>query len=163
METGPRNIYEWFKQNLTEVEYMVVQDIHTGLGSFGYDTLLFNDHDPELHEYLDHVEVVTDSSGTSYVAKGGFESYFSQIFPNARVSCFTQEFGTKSSILVLKALIEENYYHHFFEEILPIDHWSKQNVLHAFYPHDSLQWKESIIQRGQIVFFSCLSYLSNIQ
>jgi len=136
---------------------MVVQDVHTGLGPFGVDTILFSEpeHGEVLDNYLERVEK-SDPSNTSYIAYGGFELYFSVLFPNSKVITFTQEFGTMPGIKVLKTLIEENYYYHYKD--IDCSHWSKVNVLRSFYP-DSDDWRRNIIERGESAFFQCLNLI----
>jgi len=164
MESGPRLIYDWFKENVVDIEQMVVVDIHTGLGPFGYDSLLVphdaDEEDEFYTQYLDdHVEFIHDASGTAYIAKGNFDSYFKKLYPNSHVRTLTQEFGTIKPTLVLKALREENYFFNHVSD-LPRTHWSKINLKNAFYP-DSDSWKESIISRGEKVFFDCIQYLQD--
>jgi len=163
MEEGPRKIYQWFRENIVNPKYIVVQDIHTGLGPYGYDSHLVSPDRfrEDFIKYLDHLSMITEKNkGIGYITRGGFESYFEKLYPDAYLCQFTQEFGTRHALLVLKALREENFYHH---EDVPMTHWSKVKLLNTFSPNEN-KWKNRIIERGEYVFLNTsLKYLQDVE
>ena len=51
-------------------------------------------------------------SDTGYTVRGGFLAGLEEQLPQAEWFCVTQEFGTLAPLKVLKALRDENLYHH---------------------------------------------------
>ena len=126
-------------------------DVHTGLGRSGEDTMLLHDaatkedgalvfdgsHIPGLHKEGSEV-----SHG--YELTIGFcEPYFQRLFDKT-AWLVTQEFGTKSVILVGRALILENMYYHHAPESM---NKGKALLQSSFYVRTP-EWRRAILTRG---------------
>jgi Protein of unknown function (DUF2817) len=148
-------------------------NVHTGLGASGVDTLLLaNQNRKNTHNSsesspslpLDEISrifkgsLIPKSTGGDDVQKGydlvegtteklvrplfSMESSSQDVF-------FTQEFGTIPSILVGRAMILENFHHHFDDPglVLPHSKAASERLRDAFYPR-TRKWRVSILQRG---------------
>jgi len=105
-----QNLPEWIG-NSSEVIHI---DFHTGLGRSGtYKLLLASSATPESYSRLTcrfgakSIEPCS-SEGVSYPIRGGLGTWCQALLPKCRYDLLTAEFGTYSSIQVLKALRAEN-------------------------------------------------------
>ena len=122
------------KEN-TNLKKVFHNDLHTGLGPFGHDTLLTTSDDMsekviavlgegESASFLGsdigkwHVEAFKvedgEAQGTAYESGGNImDGLHCQLGPEGcDWTCLTQEFGTKKAIEVLRILRAENAMHH---------------------------------------------------
>lgn len=157
--------------NMPELNRFGMIDVHTGLGPSGVDTLLLVEGtEPRV---VDRVfaeeqkagrtdiygsfssEVMNGYSTTKGFIDTGISKLISpQCFKNSLV--LVQEFGTVSSLMVAKAVIQENsYYHHAPERRLTY----AQNLRDVFYVHESFSWKQSVLERGVVVFNKLYNHL----
>ncbi len=162
LEQGPKIIITWLKNNFKNTKQILHIDVHTGLGSYAYDTLLFDREMEEKYNFFksmgDHVQRHIDPNYIAYNTSGICRNIFSSMaFPKATYYGFTQEFGTYSNFKVLKALRKENYYHNW--EKVNIKHDSKKELLEVFNPQDE-NWQNKIIYRGNIMFNKALQWFS---
>eukprot|EP01130_Rhizamoeba_saxonica_P001878 TRINITY_DN11702_c0_g1_i1.p1 TRINITY_DN11702_c0_g1~~TRINITY_DN11702_c0_g1_i1.p1 ORF type:complete len:368 (-),score=69.40 TRINITY_DN11702_c0_g1_i1:22-1125(-) len=169
-EELPTKIFQYLSDNFSAVENVVVLDVHTGLGAFGYDTMLINRDFVQQYpqEFLsimdDHLDAsILGGEGIAYDAVGSFPDRFHSLFPNSQVFSATQEFGTYHSLQVLKCLIQENYYFNHTDQLYGNDerHWASEHVLRAFYP-DSREWETTILERGFSMFHQFYTYAQSL-
>ena len=89
-------------------------------------------------------------SDTGYQVRGGFLAGLQQQLPQAHWYGVTQEFGTLAPLKVLKALRDENLYHHQARGGDP-SHPVKRNLMQTFSPA-SKAWRDKILGHGESVF-----------
>ena len=100
LEEGPRAFRRFVEHRLSGVEHVVVVDVHTGLGSFGEQTLLVNadETDPEVSRlrdaFGDGVASLDPGRGPAYRVRGSYDTLYDGALPNAKVDAVSQEFGT---------------------------------------------------------------------
>ena len=86
-------------------------------------------------------------NGVAYRVKGGYLEGLQQALPQTRWYCITQEYGTFASLKVLRALRNENAYHHSAPEPDP-EHPTKLALLQKFCPGD-LEWRYTVLRRSR--------------
>jgi hypothetical protein len=91
---------------------------------------------------------VTESFCTSWLAP--------QLNDDTRI-CITQEFGTRSKVVVGNSVIDENYAHFYGTDVEKKVYGSR--VRDSFYVQTS-KWKKSVLKRGLKVYFQALAYLN---
>jgi len=152
LEQGPALLLDWLKRNLGGAKQIGAIDVHSGLGKYGDDSLLVS-HGPQtepfkmLQDRLGNRVTPHDPSGVAYRVRGLFVEALEREIPHADWTCMVQEFGTFHVLRVLKALREENRWHHYGKNE-QIDHPAKQHLLHAFCPEDD-GWRREILTRGR--------------
>ena len=148
LEQGPLRYAAFLTQRLSGAEQVVVIDVHTGLGKFGQDVLLVeSEHYAKmLTVFGARAKPLEPERGPAYRVRGGHHSVFPRSLPGARVHYVAQEFGTYSAIKVLRALREENRWHHFGDAT--IQHPSKAKLKEAFCPEDDA-WRHAVLARGK--------------
>lgn len=126
-------------------------DVHTGLGKFGKDTLLFEEttaSETSLQKMFPTAEHIVTPNVQDKKAMGGYDltrgivmSFLQKKNPNG--TFVLQEFGTLPGVFVGRALILENmvYQHGTGKSMGRL--WLQS----AFYPQ-SAEWRASIVTRG---------------
>ena len=160
LEEGPERLQRYIQDRLAGVRHLVVVDVHTGLGSFGVDTLLVHaadEGDPLLlkmqETFGDRVSSMDPDRGPAYRVQGSYDTMFSRALPQADICYVAQEFGTSSAVQVVKALRAENRWHHYGGG--GIDHPTKRDLKQAFVPeHES--WQRTALERGRTVIRQAL-------
>ncbi len=150
----------WAIDNLAHSERVLMVDLHSGLGSFGEDSLLVDY--PETSEDYKRIEQLfpeyeiqgpDPARSLSYETRGSIGSLLTAILPTARVDYVVHEFGTFHPFRVLHALVQENF--HFFRSGCAIGeknrHPSSLLLKDAFCP-TSTTWRENAVQRGLALF-----------
>jgi len=143
-------------------------DVHTGLGAFGQDLLLFDDSgllEPLRaifgSKYVADPNASDTAIGTLYETAGSCDTLAKQLLANApsspTVLSLCQEFGTLNGISVLRAMINEGAWWHANRSTKPKEP-VKQALLRAFYP-DCDKWRASVLHRGAAVFEQGISYI----
>jgi hypothetical protein len=122
LEQGPSRYLAWMREHLGAVEAGSAIDVHTGLGRWRQESL----------------------EGT-YEVQGGYGKAFEALAHRTRIDTITQEFGTYPSLQVLRALREENRWHHYGRG--SIEHRSKARLKEKFAPR-SQSWRRFVVQRG---------------
>jgi hypothetical protein len=149
LEAGPKLYAEWLSTHLGSVRELFVIDVHTGLGSFGRQSLfLRSDIDAAALEQALGLTVATDSRETEvmgYEHEGGHSSIYRQLLPEAGAVCVTAEFGTYNGRRLLRALRAENQHHHYGDGRL--DHWAKRKLKAMFCPEDE-RWRGQVVTAG---------------
>lgn len=151
-EQGPALLLDWLKGKLGDAKQISAIDVHSGLGKYGVDSLLVS-HGPEtepfkiLQDRLGNRVTSHDPSGVAYRIRGLFVEALERELPHADWTSMVQEFGTFNVFRMLKALREENRWHHYGQKE-QIDHPAKQQLLQAFCPDDD-RWRREILTRGR--------------
>lgn len=152
LEQGPRKLQEFVADRLGRVERLVVVDIHTGLGPFGVDTLLVHATNEGSRTYQtmqrvfgDRVAPLDPDRSVAYRVSGAYEEMYPRLLPKTDVYAVSQEFGTYSSVEVLRLLRAENRWHHYGGG--GMDHASKLDLREAFNPDDE-SWRRDVLRRG---------------
>ena len=151
---------EWIKERFSTVQELMAIDLHTGLGSFEQDCLLFDNNTDKdtlakMYDLFGERVCLSDPNASiSYQTSGGFVESIPHLLPNTQVTAFVHEFGTYGNIKSLKALRYENWWHHYGKATL--DHESKTQLLENFFPSDPL-WQKRLAERGAEIFFKLLA------
>ena len=152
LEEGPVLLLDWFKRHFEGVKRVGAIDVHTGLGKYGMDSLLVPyGSDTEifklLRERLGNRITPQGPSGVAYLIQGLFVDALEREMPHADWTCMVQEFGTFHVLPMLKALRQDNRWHHYAQKER-LDHPVKQQLLRAFCP-DDVGWQDQILRRGK--------------
>jgi hypothetical protein len=150
--------------NLHGTEHLVVLDLHTGLGSFGEETLLL-EYSRDSEEYRRIVSLfgservqAPDSTGAiNYSCSGALCYLFPEALPTTQVDYVVQEFGTYHALQVLHALISENVEH--LRGRAGRHSVVGRKLKEAFCP-ESHQWRHGVVQKGRELFTTTLRRLS---
>jgi hypothetical protein len=130
------------------VESITAIDVHTGLGKRGEDLLLTDaEHYAILRQrFGQRVTPLNPQRGAAYKVRGGLQYLFFKLFAGTDVSFIGQEFGTYSPIHTIRALREENRWHHYGGGGL--DHPTKKALKETFCPDDET-WRSAVLVRGR--------------
>ncbi|RHY92740.1 hypothetical protein DYB35_005353 [Aphanomyces astaci] len=148
---------------LDDVENVVLIDVHTGLGSRGDDSLMFNR--PTVGRRIFPGQNVANTeeafSGYDSVAGYGVDGYAATWFPkDTHVLTLTQEFGTVDGISVLRALRLENA---LFQYDPTARLAAAAHVRDVFYLHDDPHWKAQVASRGTGALHAVVAYLTDLK
>ena len=157
-EESTRLVFDWVSENLRDIPIVNAIDVHTGLGEYSKETVLagylpsdqkFRDLASVFGSRVQCIHSVDKSGQLAYSVKGSMIEGLEKAI-GCKKSCFVvQEFGTLSVMRILKALIDENYNHHFREK--DRKHPAKLRLLEAFCPHDEL-WQKKVVEQGCQLF-----------
>lgn len=150
LEPGPRRYLEWLQRSCGHAQYVFALDVHTGLGRWGESTLILEPgvgvtSAATLARALKSALVDPAQGEAAYVARGSMGGLLPQVLPAARLDFVLQEFGTYRSFKVLRALREENRWHHYGRATL--DHPAKRALLEALCPA-SPAWRRRVVEHG---------------
>lgn len=152
------NLPKWIGSS-SEVVHI---DFHTGLGQFGtYKLLLDIPVTSESYSRLTQhfganaVEPF-NPEGVSYKIRGGLGTWCQHLLKECRYDLLTAEFGTYSTIQVLKALRDENRAYWWGKEHQNYE-WTKQRLVEMFLPR-SRKWQEQCVVQGLNICKQALSY-----
>jgi hypothetical protein len=117
IEQGPALYKRWLTDHLDALEEIYVIDVHTGLGRWREESLFLET--PATDQELERLSLrldrplirVTEGDSPGYVIRGGVSNLFQQVFGQAKLLYFVEEFGTYSALRVVSALREENRWH----------------------------------------------------
>jgi hypothetical protein len=151
-----QNLPTWIG-NSSEVIHL---DFHTGLGrSRTYKLLLGPTTTPESYASLCHrfgslnLEYFS-IEGMSYPIRGGLAAWSQALLPQCRYNLLTAEFGTYSSIQVLKALRAENRAYWWGEKSKRYE-WTTDQLVEMFAPK-SQQWRQECFAQGLSICWQAL-------
>ena len=151
LEAGPRLFLEWLRANVTGAAYVFAVDLHTGLGGRGTETVILEPGNAarspvaQLAQAL-HRPIVDAAAGeAAYRIRGGMSSAVARIVGSARFDFVVQELGTRSSLVVLHALRQENRCHHY--AAADLHHPARLALLETFCPA-SPRWRARAVDRG---------------
>ena len=152
LEEGPALLLDWFRRHFEGVKRIGAIDVHTGLGKYGMESLLVP-YGPDtelfktLQEQLGDRITPQDPSGVAYIIRGLFVEALEREIPHVEWISMVQEFGTFAGVPMLKALRQENRWHHYAQKE-ELDHPVKQQLLRSFCPDDP-GWRNQILRRGE--------------
>jgi Protein of unknown function (DUF2817) len=125
-------------------------DLHTGLGQWGTYRLWPDDSitaaDPTRIQQRFGSDAVSISKDVGYPIQGGLGRWCQNLLPNCHYQSFTAEFGTYSSVQVLKALRAENRAHWWGKPGRSYK-WTKRLLVEMFAP-TSAQWRQQCLTQG---------------
>jgi hypothetical protein len=141
-----------------------ILDVHTGLGPFAYDSLLA----PLVqHQQIPFfIQATQEGHGRSHVidltrtdqmyqSQGSMEHHFVRNLAGKEIFYLVQEFGTRSALSVLFALIRENS---MFQTAGPQAPGRHPLLLDSFFPA-SKRWRKTCTELGKKRFFQILQAL----
>lgn len=148
LQEGLEKYYAFLKAYLSPAAKVLAIDAHTGIGPFGQDSLLVEkqDYDELRHIFGSRVMPSQPKHGAAYRIRGGHQELLATAAAGKRVRFVTQEFGTYIPIKVLRALREENRWHHYGQGTM--DHPTKHALREVFCPQ-SEGWRQSALTRGR--------------
>ena len=160
-----RILHEIAERSLAQASRVVLLDLHTGLGPYGYGELILSDpeDDPAYQRAVtwwgeERVKSTVKGESVSTHLSGTVKLAFARMLPDAEVTAAGLEFGTLSPMDVFKALRAENWLHHHSGADSPNAAKIKQQLLRAFYPDDDL-WKGKVWEQGRLVVEQVLANL----
>jgi hypothetical protein len=127
-------------------------DFHTGLGKWANcDLLLCAGGQTEntawwKRQFSPASIKESINSARSYQIRGGFGAWLRTRFPRSRYRFATAEFGTYSPMRVLRALADEQHWHHKLGS-QALNHWSRRRLTEAFVPR-SRAWRAKTLATG---------------
>lgn len=159
MEPELEKLLLYLRINFQGAKRVTVLDVHTGLGDFGYDSLLVEDDEDDTFKNSlgDHLQTPEDENYVAYETIGTLGYGIKHSYPESEVFCVTQEFGTYMGESVLHCLRKENYYH-TRRNVRDINHESKQKLFRIFNPLDD-NWQYTVLLRGLEVFKTVSGFL----
>uniref|UniRef100_K3WB87 Peptidase M14 carboxypeptidase A domain-containing protein n=1 Tax=Globisporangium ultimum (strain ATCC 200006 / CBS 805.95 / DAOM BR144) TaxID=431595 RepID=K3WB87_GLOUD len=166
---------QFLKQHvdLEKIHAFGMIDVHTGLGSSGFDTLLVGAGAEmgTVHSvfggYEKSVNNVTPLSSDGNDVSEGYDTTvgftldgIASLLPaqsKKRNVLLAQEFGTVPGVFIVKATVEENFaYQHTPSRRLPY----AEKLRDVFYLHRSASWKASVIARGVAVYDQVYAHIA---
>lgn len=151
------NLPKWIGSS-SEVVHI---DFHTGLGKWGsYKLLLDLPETSEAYSRLSRCFGAStiepfDPKGVSYKICGGLGTWCQHLLSECRYDLLTAEFGTYSTVQVLKALRAENRAYWWGKEHQSYE-WTKHQLVEMFVPR-SRQWREQCVAQGLNICKQALS------
>jgi hypothetical protein len=151
----------WLRERLAGAEAVFCIDVHSGLGRYAQESFLVPYHSgsPEWQVLTDHFgrRVVGPTEG-HYHTSGAVYELAERLAPDATIHSMVQEFGTYSSVHMLRMLRQENrWWWHARRDDL--QHRIKQRFLRAFSPLDE-QWRAAILRQGRQLVEEAIRFLS---
>ena len=157
LEEGSLKVQEFMRERLDSAEHVVVVDVHTGLGPFAYDTLFVHagDEGSEIYQVMkrtfgERVASLDPDRGPAYRVKGAYDTMYPRVVSGGKevVYFLCQEFGTYYAVQALRALRDENRWHHYGDGT--VDHPAKEELKEKFSPDDE-SWRQTVLDRGRVV------------
>ena len=154
IEQGPDLYNRWVQDSLSSLKYLLVIDVHTGLGKRGQESLFHKSsatNSALLSQRLQKQLIFNyETEGAmAYAFKGGHVETYRRLATHCSIDFITQEFGTYSNLYVLQALRDENREHHLGQ--IDLDSLTKKRLKEAFYP-DNPEWQAKILEDGVSLF-----------
>ena len=154
------------ERHLLHAARVVVIDLHTGLGPYGYGEVILNDSedDPAYRRAVtwwgaERVKSTLEGGSVSAHLSGTVRLAFSRMLPDAELTAVGLEFGTLPLMEVFKAIRAENWLYQHGGADHPDAVKIKQQLIRAFYPNDEL-WKQQVWEQGRLVVEQALANLS---
>lgn len=146
----------WAVTHLANAERVLVIDLHSGLGTFGQDSLIVDYPDnSDQHRRIARlfpeysIQGPDPSRSLSYETRGSIGALLPAVLPNTQVDYVVHEFGTLHPFRMLHALVQENF--HFFLSGCAVGeqnrHPSSLLLKDAFCPA-STEWRDNAVSRG---------------
>lgn len=139
---------------IVKVRRLLHIDLHTGLGAYGrYKLLPAHVEDPcalrELGAWFgNHAVTASRRRGMrAYEVSGHIGELSARILREARVYALTLEFGTYSSLRVIRCLHRENRLHHHGANDTALDRQRKAEIVECFCPR-ARRWRYRVLEQG---------------
>lgn len=149
LQAESRLLERWLRTQLSAAVRIFAIDLHTGLGPKGASTLIAEARPGSGAAALSRrlgMPVLGDGAApAAYAVRGSFGAALPRLLPQARLDFVLQEIGTAPPLQVLRALREENRWHHHGAGHL--DHPSKRALFEALCPADA-QWRKAAVRHG---------------
>jgi hypothetical protein len=154
LEEGSTLYTKWVKDSIGMAEYILVIDVHTGLGYQGQESLFHKvaatDSDLLSRQFERNITTDYATDGVrAYAFKGAHSTVFEELTDRSRVDFLTQEFGTYPNLYVLQTLRDENRGHHYGDKSEAYQ--AKQRLKEAFSPGNQI-WQSTVIRDGAALF-----------
>ena len=150
-ERGPQLFMDWLSRHLGATERIFAVDVHTGLGPPGEETVIAGSAsnvtpaDGLGNALAREVVAPSTESEVAYMIRGGLGDGLRQALPHTAVDSVVQEIGTCSPFAVLRALRDENRWHHYGKAHL--EHPAKRQLREALCP-SAPQWRDKALAKG---------------
>ena len=150
LQPGPRRYADWLQRRCGHAQYVFALDVHTGLGRAGEQMLVLEPGvgatpPAVLARALGSPLVAPGRTAAAYVVRGSMGGVPGRALPGARVDFLLQELGTYPAFTVLRALREENRWHHHGGATL--DHPAKRALREAMCPA-APAWRRRVVGHG---------------
>lgn len=140
------------QEHLKQPKKIRILDVHSGLGSFGQESLILDSaRDPHHVDQLRQIfkSRIYYSGEAGYPIHGSLGSYLTKVFHKTDVFHLTQEFGAYDPLTTLLALLEENSRWQFGQQADPL----RMRLLEkTFYPAKTT-WRQSCRDLGVDRYF----------
>ena len=161
LERGPRLYLEWLRRNLAQAEHLFALDFHTGLGRRGDATLILEPGTgstpaADLARAIGSPLVDPAAGQAVFRIRGGMGGALPEVLPGARIDFVLQEIGTCPTLAVLRALREENRFHHHCGP--DVRHPAKLALLDALRP-DSESWRRRAVVHGMTLVHAAAKWV----
>jgi len=155
----PRCVIAWLSQRLPDLRRAAAIDVHTGLGRFGRQLLLVDEHDadPRCQELRRQFGPTVRGWGSRhgyYQARGKFITALATTFEQVDWITVTQEFGTYSLLRVFAALRYENWQWHFQKEKRPFE------TLRPIFVPDNPAWQLNLVAQGTTLLQQMIEHIA---
>lgn len=164
-------ILDAFGQKATEI---IVFDLHTGAGPYGYPALLSVspvDHaglgwgaeifGPAMVPVITG-RVATTNTGIAATATGYVSDFIRRSMPQARVLPLVMECGTLSSAEMQRRIVDDNWLHLFGKVDSERGRRIKADLLHGFIPQDD-SWQNICLATSLRHFSTALNALKKVE
>lgn len=151
LQPGPAVYLDWLSRRLQETDYLMAVDLHTGLGEWG-QAVQFMEHGVgatpardlsiQLKPFV--IEPARDAA-RPYRTRGGMGGALPRALPRSRIDFILQEIGTDGPLAVLRALRNENRWHHYGAR--SSGESVKRALLESFCPA-STTWRRQAVATG---------------
>lgn len=151
LQPEPAAYLEWLGHSLSQADYLMALDLHTGLGKRGKSLQMTQPGvgvtpAQELSAALGRPLIAPAADAARpYRIRGGMGSALPRALPRTRIDFVLQEIGTRSPLAVLRALRDENRWHHYGAGDL--QHSAKRTLLEALCPASPL-WRRQALEEG---------------
>lgn len=151
LEPGPASYLEWLGRNLSQARYLCALDLHTGLGRGGGEMLILEPGvgatpSRELSAALNRPLIDhANNAARPYRIRGGMGGALPHVLPQTQIDFVLQEIGTYAPFTVMRALREENRWHHY--GTAGLEHPAKQALCEALCPASG-DWRRRAVGHG---------------
>ncbi len=166
LQQGPARYEAFLRERLAAAGHVIAIDVHTGVGEYGEDLLLAEqaEYEAARRVFGNRVTLADPDSSAAYRVRGGYEWMLARVFARASVHFVAQEFGTYSPLHVVRALREENRWHHHGAGGLghpDLRHLTKRVLREAFSPDDDA-WRRAVLDRGRALLEEAVAALGRL-
>jgi hypothetical protein len=156
-------LINWLSANLKNKSNIACIDIHSGLGKWGFDSLLGGvspKADLSFCKAFKNRTVELDpNNSVAYKTNGGLIEALPSLFKDSNVYGLVQEFGTYNILKVLYNIRLENYYYNNSSSNILKPNYDLKEI---FCPSDP-KWRSIVIQRGLDVFNQTYKFLNELK